>query len=169
MAENFQTSIVAPEVCPNCERSGELRALGYYFRNLTRLCGSLLRIGIRRFRCRCCRKTVSILPAFAQPHRIVQNITIEKFVAGEDCDPGVLRWSGLLRRYWQRFASWVPEMQRVMRGTAPRSPPGEAKEWWNLLHSNRVDFSAATQTSVSIFQITFFCRYRCHRPNPPAV
>jgi hypothetical protein len=169
VAEDFQRRIVAPKICPHCDRSDALWALGYYVRNLTRLRAGFLRIVIRRFRCRACGKTISILPSFAQPYRLVQNGTIEKFVGGRCDDPVVLRWMGLLRRYWRRFALWVPEMEYVMAGVANRSPPDEPREWWDLLLAHYGNLAKATQASVSVFKITFFGRYRCHFPNPPAV
>lgn len=67
---------------PHCRRIKTLCALGYYVRNLSRLGAGALQLSVRRFRCCVCRKTVSLLPAFAQPYRFVQNHTIEYFVRG---------------------------------------------------------------------------------------
>lgn len=168
VAEGFQRHIVAPGICPHCDCADALWALGYYVRNLTRLGAGFLRIVIRRFRCRVCGKTISILPSFAQPYRLIQNETIEKFAGGDHDDPGVLRWTDLLRRYWQRFVLWVPEMEHVMECVANRSPPHEPMQWWDLMLRHYGDLASATQASVSVFRITFFGRYRCHFPNPPA-
>ena len=43
----------------------------------------LVLIAVRRFVCRHCPVTVSCLPQFAQPYRLVCNETIEAFFAGE--------------------------------------------------------------------------------------
>ena len=54
-------------------------ALGYYSRNVTSPKRGVLRIFVRRFRCCECGKTVSVLPSFVQPYRLVLNLTINEF------------------------------------------------------------------------------------------
>jgi hypothetical protein len=83
VAESFHKRMLPPTKCPHCWRTKTLWALGYYGRNLSRLGLGALLIFVRRFRCHCCRKTVSLLPSFAQPYRFVQNRTIEKYVRGK--------------------------------------------------------------------------------------
>lgn len=167
VAENFHRRVTPPGLCPHCGEGGSLWSLGYYARNLTRLGVGILCIFIRRFRCNRCRKTVSILPSFAQPYRLVQNGTIEKFASGI-YEVEVLRWFALLRRYWLRFVGWLPEMQRVIWKDQSRPPPECLPgEWWEFLVSEHGSFSAATMATVAVFQITFFGRYRCHQPRPP--
>jgi hypothetical protein len=75
--EDVHLKVSPPCECPHCLSAGTLWSLGYYQRSISRLTAGLLRLWIRRFRCRGCRKTVSILPSFAQPYRFVQNSTKE--------------------------------------------------------------------------------------------
>ena len=169
VVEHFHTRISPPDSCPHCGRQKALWALCYYPRNVTQPRSGSIRLMIRRFRCWRCKKTVSILPAFAQPYRFVQNHIIGKFADGER-DPEVMRWIVLLRQYWARFVMWLPELRRAVVDGNVRGPPEQdAVAWWQLLVSPHGDFTAATMASVSRFRITFFGRYRCHEPRPSGV
>lgn len=170
VAEAFHRRIRPPTECPHCGNSDSLSALGYYERNLSRLVHGVICILIRRFCCRHgCGKTVSILPNFAQPYRVVQNQTIERFLGGAPYDASVMRWMGVLVRYRGRFVRWLPEIMRVTGIDLKRAPPRDdnALERWQRLVADYGDFGGATLVFVSIFQITFFGRYQCHYPNPP--
>jgi len=58
---SFHQGIKSPAECPHCDARDGLKALGYYSRNVTGAKRGVLRIFVRRFRCRCCGRTVSIL------------------------------------------------------------------------------------------------------------
>jgi len=166
--EGFQRCLRPPPHCPHCGSTHALWALGYYARNISRLQLGFLRILIRRFRCRFCRKTLSILPSFAQPYRLIQNSTIERFVRGGPWSNDVIRLLPLLQLYWKRFSTWLPEVRRIVSEGFPRPPPtSEPLEWWMYLLSSNDGLGATTLRLASTFQITLFGRYRCHRPNPP--
>jgi transposase-like protein len=55
-----------PDRCPQCQAAHELIAHGFYRRTLVdrRFDGS---IRVRRYLCRSCKRTVSLLPQFALP------------------------------------------------------------------------------------------------------
>ena len=170
VAEEFHRRILPPAECPHCGKSGSLLALGYYERDLSRLVDGLIRIKVRRFCCRRgCGKTVSILPVFAQPYRVVQNEMIERYIRGAPYDASVMRWMGVLPRYRRRFVRWLPEIQRVLGLDSNRAPPedAEALAWWRRLVAEYGDLGRTTLVFVSLFKITLFGRYQCHRPNPP--
>lgn len=166
--EGFHRCICPPPSCPHCNRARALWAHGFYRRNISRLQRGHLRLLIRRFLCRFCYKTVSILPAFAQPYRFVQNSTIERFVRGGPWTNDVIRFQPLLQAYWKRFVTWLPEIERTVGGVLPRPPPStKPLEWWMYMLNNYGGLGSTTSTLVSIFQITLLGRYRCHRPNSP--
>src|ERR1051325_10453767 len=79
---NFHRRVPRPAECPHCGAQHTLQALGYYQRNLTNPKGTVLSVSIRRFRCCDCRRTVSILPSFAQPYKLVLTATINAFFCG---------------------------------------------------------------------------------------
>ncbi|HLO08606.1 MAG TPA: DUF6431 domain-containing protein [Terriglobales bacterium] len=56
-----------PDRCPQCQTAQELTAHGFYSRTLVDQAfdGS---IRVRRYLCRCCKRTVSLLPQFALPY-----------------------------------------------------------------------------------------------------
>jgi hypothetical protein len=122
---------------------------------------------VRRFRCRYCLQTVSLLPSFAQPYRFIQNRTIEIYSFGQPFPDEVNRHLDLLSRYWKRFCLWLPEIERTLGHALERAPPIDQLKAWRFLLAAHGNLAATTQNLVAAFQITPFGRYRCHRPNGP--
>jgi hypothetical protein len=163
--EGFQRSIQRPASCPRCGTRNALAALGYYSRNVTGTKRGVLRIFVRRFRCRHCGRTVSILPSFAQPYRLVLNATINEFFGGT-LGANSLSWLSLLQQYWNRFTKWIPEINHVIKSVVERSPPHpDAAGWWQVIVAVFGDLEKITGMLVSRFGVTLFGRYRCHSPN----
>ena len=163
--ESFHRNIKPPIECPHCNIRGTLAALGYYSRNVTGTKRGVLRIFVRRFRCRLCGRTVSILPSFAQPYRLVLNATINEFFGGT-LGANSLSWLSLLQQYWNRFTKWIPEINHVIKSVVERSPPHpDAAGWWRVIVAIFGDLEKITGTLVSRFGVTLFGRYRCHSPN----
>lgn len=165
VAEGFERRMRPPRRCPHCHRARTLWALGYYCRNLSRIGAGVLSFLVRRFRCRCCHKTVSLLPSFAQPYRFIQNPTIENYAHGVPFSAEVIRHLDLLSQYWKRFSIWLPDLKHTVGCALGRAPPKEPHEAWAFLLAKHGDLASTTQHLVSSFQITLFGRYRCHRPN----
>jgi hypothetical protein len=55
-----------PDHCPQCEARQPLTGHGFYRRTLADAAFDGM-IRVRRYLCRCCRRTVSLLPEFALP------------------------------------------------------------------------------------------------------
>ena len=83
--EQFHKRMRPPEQCPNCGRFHRLWAHGV-LRSLdsTESTGKALRFLVRRFLCTFCGITVSCLPCFAQPYRLVNHTTLEAFLKGQN-------------------------------------------------------------------------------------
>ena len=167
VAESFHKRMRPPARCPHCYHANTLWAWGYYGRNLSRIGFGVLLIFVRRFLCHRCRKTVSLLPSFAQPYRFVQNCTIEKYVRGNPLPDEVSRHLDLLAKYWRRFCLWLPELERTLGHALGRAPPRDPIAAWRFLMESHSDLGSTTQNLVTAFQVTPFGRYRCHRPNGP--
>ncbi len=160
----FQESMTRPSECPHCRSRKRLSALGYYSRNVTSAERGVLRIFVRRFRCRLCGKTVSILPSFAQPYRLVLNGTINEFFGGT-LKTNDLPWLPLLKQYWNRFSNWLPQIDRIIKSLVARSPPqADATEWWSIIADTFGDIERTTTKLVESSAVTLFGRYRCHSP-----
>ena len=108
-----------------------LWALGYYRRYTTGALGKAIAILVRRFRCTYCKITVSCLPRFAQPYRLVNHTTLEAFIKGQHRRRDVqARWD-LLQRYLRRFAEWQPELLKIIGHRFGRASPNEeATAFW---------------------------------------
>jgi hypothetical protein len=143
-----------------------LWALGFYERSVTaEASGRLVTIKVRRFRCFQCRRTVSLLPSFAQPYRLVCSFTIERFFDGGASRVDTLRWRFLLRRYWRRFNGWLPDLVATIGRVLGLSPPWFAgKGSWRALIEAYGNLDRATRTLVRQFQVTAFGKYVCHSP-----
>jgi hypothetical protein len=163
------SAISPPKKCPNCGQIRSLASLGYYERWLSGLDARDLRLLIRRFRCRGCGRTVSLLPDFAQPYRLVRNETIERYFA-RDLDRGdVRRWSELLGRYWRRFTIWLPALRRAAAVIFGRGPPASRpQKWWLFMVTPTRNLASLTVRLLAEVRVTIFGRYRCHYPSPPA-
>ncbi len=168
VSQGFQRCISPPHARPHCHAIKVLDILGYYTRNVTDKGSAVLRLSIRRFRCRACRKTVSILPSFAQPYRLVQNHTVDRFFCGYIKRGGGGTLDPTLKRYWKRFTWWISQTDALLRRELDHaSPPCSPAAWWAIIIVRFGNLVVATQGLVTRLQITLFGRYRCHHPNSP--
>jgi hypothetical protein len=166
--QDLQRSVRPPLRCPGCDQPGHFEALGYYSRGVTDSLGRTLAIWVRRFLCLPCRVTVSCLPDFAQPYRLVNNQTTERFFNGQTETLDVQRNHDRLLRYWRRFQQWAPDLRKLIGSVFGRAPPGEkAGALWQRLMDACKCLSACTRQLIEKFRITCFRTYLCHRP-PPA-
>lgn len=153
-----------PANCPNCGQAGSQKALGYYQRYISLLVAKVLQIWVRRFWCRHCGITVSCLPDFAQPYRLVNNQTIQAGFQGEE-RPDVQRWDVLLRSYWKRFESYWPQLRSQVGSAFGRCAPGAtARQFWQGVLKACGSLTTATRQLVHQFGVTLFATYQCHRP-----
>jgi len=162
--QNYQEQVQAPEYCPNCEAPSSLEALGYYSRFVTQVIAAVLEILVRRFRCRRCRISVSCLPEFAQPYRVVNSTTVEAAFNGERARADVQRWWVLLRSYWRRFDAHVPELVRRVGqafGRLPLEPT--AQDFWKRCVQAGGGLARSTQELIDRFRTCLFGTYRCHQ------
>lgn len=168
-AEQAHRKVKRPSECPRCNRQKTLRALGFYSRSVTTpLSGEIISIKVRRFLCEGCRRTISVLPSFAQPYRLICNLTIERFFNGGTAGRDTLRWHGLLRRYWRRFNAWVPDLVSTVGqvlGLSPSNHFGEGS--WHAVVGAYGRLDQATRKLVKHFRVTLFGKYHCHSPVPP--
>ncbi len=160
----YHKQVRPPENCPNCQRAHALEALAYYDRYITTATALVLMIWVRRFLCRLCRVSVSCLPAFAQPYRLVNTPTIAAGFKGEDARPEVQRWSGLIDGYWRRFEAHLPVLLRQVGnafGAVPLQPT--AKRFWRQLRRHCGDLANATRELIDQFHTCLFGTYCCHQ------
>jgi hypothetical protein len=163
-AEQYHKQVPPPELCPNCDQPHGLEALGYYSRFITRAVATVLRIWIRRFFCRHCRISVSCLPQFAQPYRLVNTPTIEAGFEGQNTRPEVQRWAYLIAAYWRRFQQHLGELvQRVGLAFGPLPLRTSARDVWGRLLQSWGSLAAATPELVHRFRTCLFGTYRCHQ------
>src|SRR6266545_5511895 len=123
--ENFHQQIRAPQNCPNCQHAHSLEALCYYWRYVTSMLAAVLRIQVRRFLCRHCRVSISCLPDFAQPYRLVNTSTVQAGFDGQKARPDVQRWGPvggqLLEKLCTTSASTDPKRGQRVRPLFRRS------------------------------------------------
>jgi len=165
ISEGTHKEVQPPSTCPRCDQAKSFEPLGYYSRGLTaKGQAGVIAIIIRRFRCTTCGVSVSLLPSFAQPYRLVRNEIVEKFFDGEAAATDVARWNYLLRRYWRRFCQWFPDLLVLTGIESKRAPPSAKSErCWSRFKKLWGPLVLATATLVRTFCLTPFGSYRCHR------
>ena len=108
--------------------------------------------------------TVSCLPRFAQPYRVVCNATIEAFFEGRTARSDVRSWGELLGRYQRAYWQWFGTLRMECGALFGRSPPEENRSsFWGRIMGTCGGLAAATGKLVAELRITFFGRYRCHQ------
>lgn len=169
VAHQAHRRVKRPSECPQCKQHGTLRAIGFYSRSVTESrSGKIVAIKVRRFVCEHCHKTLSLLPSFAQPYRLICTTTIERYFNGTTAGSDTLQWHGLLRRYWRCFNAWIPDLVLAVGQSLGLSDSNLFKEGsWSSLIKAYGHLDQATRKLVSYFQVTVFGRYRCHRPISP--
>lgn len=167
---NYQRQVPAPAHCPNCRRPSSLEALGYYSRFITQTMVAILEIWIRRFRCRGCRISVSCLPQFAQPYRVVNNDTVQAGFNEQRTRPDVQRWQSLIDAYWRRLEQHLPDLVRRLGSAFGALPVNltAAVFWTQWLQISR-SLAAGTRQLVTHFRTCLFGTYRCHQRQPSRV
>ena len=126
--------------------------------------GKAIAILVRRFRCTVCRVTVSCLPCFAQPYRLVNHTTLEAFVKGQHGQRDVQALWDLLQRYLRRFIEWQPELLKIIGHRFGRaSPKEEATAFWRRAVATCGSASKLTVLLVQEYRTTCFATYRCHQ------
>ena len=162
--EQYHRQMRPPSQCPNCGRFHRLWGHAYYERGTTDSCGKAIEFWVRRFRCAYCKLTVSCLPHFAQPYRLVNHSTLEAFVKGRDQQRDVqARWD-LLQRYLSRFVEWQPELLKIIGHRFARASPNEdATAFWRRAVATCGSTSKLTVLLVEQYGTTCFTTYRCHQ------
>ena len=107
--------------------------------------------------------TVSCLPRFAQPYRVVCNATIEAFFEGRTDRSDVRGWGELLGRYRRAYQKWFGRLLMECGALFGRSPPEEKPLifWGRIMEA--CGGLATTGKLVGQLRITLFGRYRCHQ------
>lgn len=169
-AEQAHRHIKRPSQCPQCKEPRTLRALGFYSRSVTSpATGDVVTIKVRRFLCGHCRRSLSILPSFAQPYRLICSFTIERFFNKSSVGRDTLQWHGLLRRYWRRFNSWIPELVAIVGRAFGLPPPTHVDQSsWRAVFEAYGHLDQATRKLVKLYRVTLFGRYQCHSPVVPS-
>ena len=165
--QQYQKQVKSPANCPNCQKASMLEALAYYERYVTTATVLVLLIRVRRFLCRHCRVSVSCLPSFAQPYRLVNTPTVEAGFKGQTHRPEVQRWAGLIAVYWQRFEAHLPALVRQVGnafGPVPLRPT--ALGFWQQLQQRGGDLAHTTRQLIAQFHTCLFGTYRCHQRRP---
>lgn len=162
--------IERPSRCPNCGAPGCLGAHGYYPRWVSAgERGKPTSIKVRRFRCRACRRTTSMLPDFAQPYRVVATDTVGEFLAGARSKSLMIPWLPLLDGYQRRFEARLPETRRLLATVfGLEGLVGAAVEQWERMRHNFGGARSLTARMAGEAGATVFGIYRCHAPGGAA-
>ncbi len=136
--------------------------------------GEALRISVRRFRA-ACGVSLSLLPEFCQPYRLVCNEAIEDFFdeqAIEGATEEIRRpWRDLLVRYWRRYRQWYggkvrgmgPGLLACVGAAWGRAPPDDPRGYWCQIMEACGCLCQTTRLLIQEHKVTLFGRYQCHQ------
>ncbi len=169
--EDYQSSaaqrqMTPPSHCPNCGSVRKLRLHGYYERYVsTKNTGEAIRLSVRRFRCRDCKLTTSLLPWFCLSYRLVRGESVARFLRGEGIDACDLQWHQLLGSCQRRFDAWYPLLSKQLTSAFGVPLDGIASRiGWTVIERLLGGISSASQRVISECRVTLFGRYACHSP-----
>lgn len=163
LQQDGATQVPKPEICTHCGAAGSPEALGYYERWISHLLEAL-RIRVRRFWCSRCRVSISCLPDFAQPYRVVNSQTVQAGFEGGTGPPEV-HWRWLIAAYWKKFAAHLKALVlRVANALGPCPVEVTPESFWKLILQQCDCLAAGTEELVRQFRICLFGTYRCHQP-----
>jgi hypothetical protein len=126
-----------PETCPNCGTAGQLEGHGFYWRYpldvFTRF-----EIGIKRWCCRACGKTTSLLPSFLLRFRwyllaVIQSVVVARFETRQSwrqiettCTANGAPSGRTIKRWCRSFArhapAWLAAAQQTLAEFEPAAP-----------------------------------------------
>lgn len=162
LKQRFEEQVQKPENCGSCGRAHCLEALGYYRRWISDLLEAF-RIRVRRFLCLQCRITISCLPDFAQPYRVVNTATVEKGFNGQTARE-VRHWGWLIGAYWKKYAAHLPALVRTVGNAFGPCPLNVGpRDFGKLLLKDCGDLAGATEQLVRKFRTCLYGTYRCHQ------
>ena len=123
-----------------------------------------MEIWVRRFFCNHCCISVSCLPQFAQPYRVVNSDTVQAAFDEQHSRPEVQRWWVLLQSYWRRFQRHLPELLlRVGQNFGALPVKATARDFWKRCLQTCGDWGRTTQELIARFGTCLFGTYRCHQ------
>jgi len=104
-----------PEYCPQCEAPQPLTGHGFYSRSLVDGAFDGV-IRVRRYLCRCCKRTISLLPQFVLPYLRFSVSVIAVFLTARLLEGGTLiaaaRAAAQPHMPYQRGQFWVRRFRR---------------------------------------------------------
>lgn len=163
MASEAARRMAPPSPCPICGCHRKLRLLGYYDRDVTTTVGKIARMKVRRFKCRECRLTVSLLPAFCLSYTLVRGESVARFLRGEGIDASDLPWHDLLIRCRKKFEAWAPELGELIQSAFGITLMGlSPKVVWTGIETHFGDWTIARGRILSACKVTMLGAYRCH-------
>ena len=114
-----------PDRCPQCQAGCPLRAHGFYCRTLVDVAFDGL-IRVRRYLCRLCKRTVSLLPEFVLPYLRFSVTIIRWFLVSRLLAKRCLRESARTAAQpsmpYQRGQFWIRRFQKQATVWARRWP-----------------------------------------------
>jgi hypothetical protein len=129
--------------------------------------GKDISIVVKRLICKLCHVTISCLPDFAQPYRLLNQVTVNAYVKGEHNRRDVQSWLELLKRYERQVGEWLPSLKRLIGNRFGRGfPKEEATVFWRRAVAMCGSAAKLTLVLTQEFRATSFRIYRCHQPRP---
>ncbi len=137
---------------------------GVYERYVSNGSTALL-ITVLRYRCGQTGATVSLLPDFAQPYRLLASELIEDYFF-ERANRFADAWLELLKSYRKGFEAWYKKLSAIVGFSLGRAPPGldsDAAEYFKwLVGACGHCLERVTRTLTKRLKVSTFGRYQCH-------
>ena len=122
-------------------------------------------IAVLRYRCGQTGATVSLLPDFAQPYRLLASGLIEDYFF-ERANRHLDSWFELLKSYRKGFEAWYEKLSALVGFSLGRAPPGldsNATEYFKwLVGACGNCLKKVTRTLTKRLKVSTFGRYQCH-------
>lgn len=159
--EQMHRLVKRPDRCLCCGHD-RVHRHGHYDRFLVHD-GKPHTILVARFLCPRCRRTISMLPSFVLPYRLLPGSMVQSWFAGDRSHAGTAQYESLLKDYQRCWERQCVTLHAMLGGALGRMDPGKLpQQLYRALMAQWGDLAGANVGLLQEFGQSLLGHYRIH-------